>query len=158
VAALAAWLAVNDIARRTVRQRGVTRFIAASLLAGYVWLGIAGLLAIGLATAQPGVHYDAVLHAIFLGFAVSMIFGHAPIVFPAILGKALPFHRSFYVHLGLLHASVAIRLTGDLVEDLGRWRAWGGLLNAFALLVFLLNTIGSVAFASARSANRTASP
>lgn len=156
VTALAAWLAVNDVARRTVRQHGVTRFIAASLLAGYAWLGIAGLLAIGLATAQPGVRYDAILHAIFLGFAVSMIFGHAPIVFPAILGKPLPFHTRFYAHLALLHMSVAIRLTGDLVADLGRWRAWGGLLNAFALLIFLLNTISSVAFASARPANRTA--
>lgn len=156
VTALAVWLAVNDIARRTVRQHGVTRFIAASLLSGYVWLALAGILAIVFAAAQPGVHFDAILHAIFLGFAVSMIFGHAPIVFPAILGRPLPFDNRFYAHLVLLHASVAIRLSGDLVEECGRWRAWGGLLNAFALLVFLLNTLGSVARSSARPANRAA--
>jgi hypothetical protein len=62
-----------------------------------------------------------------------MLFGHAPIVFPAILGKALPFRSTFYVHLALLHASVALRLTGDVVEVLGQYRAWGGLLNALAL-------------------------
>lgn len=155
---LAAWLAVHDIARRTVRQRGVTRFIAASLLAGYVWLGAAGALALLFGAAQPGVRYDAILHAVFLGFAVSMIFGHAPIVFPAILGRPLPYHARFYAHLLLLHASVAIRLTGDLVDDLGRWRYWGGLLNMCALAVFLINTVASVALASAREGRGTAAP
>jgi hypothetical protein len=33
-------LATFDIARRTVRQSGVTRFIAVCLLSGYVWLGV----------------------------------------------------------------------------------------------------------------------
>ena len=39
---LALWLARYDIARRTVRQRGLTRFIAAGLLTGYAWLLISG--------------------------------------------------------------------------------------------------------------------
>jgi hypothetical protein len=43
--ALAVWLGLNDVARRTVRQKGLTRFIAVSLLLGYVWLGAGGLLA-----------------------------------------------------------------------------------------------------------------
>jgi hypothetical protein len=41
--ALAAWLARNDIALRTVRIPGVTRFVAIALLAGYVWLAVAGV-------------------------------------------------------------------------------------------------------------------
>jgi hypothetical protein len=36
--ALAWWLLRYDIARRTVRQTGLTRFIAVCLLSGYVWL------------------------------------------------------------------------------------------------------------------------
>jgi hypothetical protein len=142
--AIAGWLAANDIARRTVQQTGLTRFIAVCLLSGYVWLGVGGVIAIVSAAAEPGVQYDAILHAIFLGFAVSMIFGHAPIIFPAILGRPMRYHPRFHLHLILLHASVALRLTGDLVEDLGRWRAWGGLLNMCALVLFLLNTISSV--------------
>jgi hypothetical protein len=39
---LAAWLARNDLARRTVRMPGVTRFIALCLLIGYAWLAVAG--------------------------------------------------------------------------------------------------------------------
>jgi len=154
--ALAGWLAANDIARRTVRQTGLTRFIAACLLSGYVWLGFAGALAIVSGAAEAGVQHDAILHAIFLGFVVSMIFGHAPIIFPAILGQPLPYHPKFYLHLILLHASMALRLTGDLIEDLGRWRAWGGLLNMCALLLFLLNTISSLLRSTIRVQNEGA--
>ena len=143
--ALSIWLATFDIARRTVRQPGVTRFIAVCLLSGYVWLGIGGLVAVATGASAPGSMYDAVLHAIFLGFVIAMIFGHAPIVFPAILGMALPFRSTFYVHLVILHASVALRLTGDFVEVLGRYRVWGGLLNALALLLFIVNSVWSVA-------------
>ncbi len=38
--ALTAWLLSFDIARRTVRTPGVTRFIGLSLLSGYAWLGM----------------------------------------------------------------------------------------------------------------------
>ncbi|RIK21389.1 MAG: hypothetical protein DCC52_14170 [Chloroflexi bacterium] len=37
---LAIWLARYDIARRNMRQTGLTRFIAICLMLGYVWLGI----------------------------------------------------------------------------------------------------------------------
>jgi len=69
-----------------------------------------------------------------------MIFGHALIVFPAILGRAMPFRSAFYAHLALLHASVIVRLIGDLAENLGRWRPWGGALNAVAIGVFAVNS------------------
>jgi hypothetical protein len=38
------WLFRNDLARRTMRLGGLTRFIAISLLSGYFWLGLSGLL------------------------------------------------------------------------------------------------------------------
>src|SRR5574343_1157758 len=41
---LAGWLLRYDIARRNIGTQGLTRFIAACLLSGYVWLAIAGLL------------------------------------------------------------------------------------------------------------------
>jgi hypothetical protein len=138
--ATATWLARNDVARRTVRQRGLTRFMAVALLGGYVWLAIGGVLGIALAPAAPGVRYDGMLHAVFLGFVLSMVFAHAPVIFPAILGVPLRYRSTFYVHVALLHASLSLRLTGDLVDDLARWRVWGGLLNAACLALFVLNT------------------
>jgi hypothetical protein len=145
--ALTWWLAHNDIARRTVHQRGVTRFMAVCLLGGYAWLGVGGIIAMVTGVATPGLLYDAMLHAVFLGFVMSMVFAHAPVIFPAVLGVALPYRPAFYLHVGVLHASLALRIVGDLVDTLGRWRVWGGLLNAVALLLFLFSTARAIATA-----------
>jgi len=90
-----------------------------------------------------GTDYDAALHAVMLGFVFSMVFGHAPIIFPAVLRVAVPYSPYFYVPLALLHASLAIRLAGDWM-NLPQWRAWGGALNGLALLAFVLGTLGAV--------------
>lgn len=137
--ALAVWLLRYDMARRAARGGGLTRFVALSLLSGYFWLGVAGLLGVGLGGLVAGPYYDAWLHAIFLGFVFAMIFGHAPIIFPAVLGMAIPYRPVFYAHLVLLHASLILRVGGDLA---GWWpgRRWGGLLNVVAVVFFLTNT------------------
>ena len=138
------WLLRYDIARRTVRQTGLPRFIAICLLSGYVWLGVSGLLAIAFGDVPAGPRYDAMLHALFLGFVFAMIFGHAPIIFPAVLGLPITFRPTFYVHLGLLHLSLLLRVAGDLMGWLPG-RQWGGLLNAVAVLLFLAQTARSLA-------------
>lgn len=133
---LAAWLFYYDIARHTVRQTGLTRFIAACLLAGYFWLGFGGALALWYGAAMVGPTYDAELHAVFVGFVFSMIFGHAPIIYPSVLGTPLFYRPFFYVHLGLLHFSLLLRLIGDVGGSL-YVRQWGGMLNATAVLLFI---------------------
>jgi len=148
---LTAWLLRYDIARRTVRQTGLTRFIAVCLLSGYLWLGVSGVLALGFGGVVAGPRYDAVLHALFLGFVFAMIFGHAPIIFPAVTGVAVPFQGGFYGHLVLLHLSLLLRVAGDL----GGWnvaRQWGGLGNVVALLLFLVSTGRAARVARVQSA------
>lgn len=152
--ALTGWLTRFDVARRTVRQHGLTRYIAVGLLAGYVWLGFGGALAVVTGVPPTGLVYDATLHAVFLGFVMSMVFAHAPVIFPAVLGRPLPFGSRFYAHLAVLHVSVLVRVTGDLVDGLGRWRYWGGMLNAVALLVFVLNIGRSLLASPARVSAR----
>lgn len=137
--ALTLWLARHDVARRTVRQIGLTRFIALCLLSGYAWLGVSGMLLAHYGGVGAGGPYDAALHAFFLGFVFAMIFAHAPLIFPAILGWPVAFRPAFYAHLILLHLTLVLRIAGDLVP----WpaaRQWGGLLNAVALLLFFANT------------------
>jgi hypothetical protein len=80
------------------------------------------------------------LHTVFLGFAFSMIFGHAPTIVPAITGIRLPFRASFYVPLALLHLSLVLRIAGDLAVQ-QELRRWGGLLNEVAILLFLAATV-----------------
>jgi hypothetical protein len=149
--ALALWLLRYDMARRTVRQTGLAQFIAACLLSGYVWLGVSGVLALVFGGITAGPRYDAMLHTLFLGFVFAMIFGHAPIIFPAVLGVAVPFQPAFYAHLGLLHLSLILRV----VSDLATWptgRQWAGLFNVFVILLFLANTGRAIR----RSAGQTA--
>ena len=153
--ALAAWLFKQDIARRTVRQRGLTRFVAVCLLAGYVWLALGGAV-IAVAGLDPAsASYDAALHALMLGFVFSMVFGHAPIIFPAVLRVPVPYHPGFYAPLALLHLAVALRVAGDGSGVYALTR-WGGMLAALALLAFVLNTAAAVlrGVAEARRAAR----
>lgn len=141
---LALWLLTQDIARRTVRKEGLTRFIAVCLLSGYVWLAVGAAIVLAAGGLAPGTPaYDAALHALALGFVFSMVFGHAPIIFPAVLRVDVPYHPTFYLPLALLHASVALRLAGDALADFGVTRA-GGLLGAVALAAFIASTVSAV--------------
>lgn len=139
--ALALWLLRQDIARRTVKEKGLTRFIAVCLLSGYVWLALGSLIL--LVGGMTGAAYDAALHAILIGFVFSMVFGHAPIIFPSIVRVKMPYHWTFYLPLLVLHISLAVRLCGD-AQALAHLRSLGGLLNAAALALFILSTISSV--------------
>ena len=138
---LAAWLGVFDIARRTVRAHGLSRYMAVSLLGGYVWLAVAGVAWMGMAFGLPW--RDAALHALGLGFIVSMMMGHAPVILPAVLRVRLDYSPAFYAPLALLHASVAARFCADLLGYAG-WRPWTAAANAVALAAFIVSMVSAV--------------
>jgi len=141
---LVAWLATHDVARRTVRSRGLVRFMAASMLAGYFWLAVAGAVWIVGGPAAEGVGYDAVVHAVFLGFTLSMIMAHAPVILPAVLRRPMSYHPLLLVPAAVLHASLALRLwVGDALGVPLAWQV-GGALNIAALLGFVAVVAWSV--------------
>ncbi len=121
---VALWLSAFDLARVTVRQSGLPRYVAVCLLAGYFWLAVGGAL------MALSVAYDAALHAIFVGFVFSMVFGHAPVILPAVLRVRLPYSSWFYFPLMLLHASLAVRVALSTAAG-----AWG---NAAAVALFIV--------------------
>lgn len=140
--ALTGWLAAHDVARRTINTSGLTRYMAGCMLAGYCWLGVAGAIWLLGGPAADGVRYDAVLHAVFLGFTLSMIMAHAPVILPAVLRRPLPYHPALIAPAVLLHASLALRLwVGDALGSHGAWVA-GGVLNIVAVLLFLAVAVG----------------
>lgn len=139
---LAAWLWRFDLARRTVHRQGLTRYMAVCLLSSYGWLALSGLLHLYYGGLLAGPAYDAMLHALFLGCIMTMVFAHGPIIVPAILGRAVPYHIVLYVPVSLLHLSLLLRLSGDLAGwALGR--QWGGLGNGIALCSFFI-TMGAL--------------
>lgn len=142
VLSLTLWLVRHDLARQMLRTAGATRFMAACMLAGYFWLAIAGgTLLFGAPTSQP--RYDAVIHAVLLGFALSMVMAHATTILPAVLHVRLPYRPIMWLPAALLHASLVLRIW--LGDGLGNRQLWqlGGALAVAALLVFVVTALTS---------------
>jgi hypothetical protein len=69
-----------------------------------------------------------------------MIFGHMPIILPALTGLKLAYTPLLYVHLALLHITLVVRTIGNLTYFIPL-RQWGGLLNVLTIVLFMLVTI-----------------
>ncbi len=154
---LALWLLRHDLARRTVRETGLTRFIAVCLLAGYFWLAVGGALGL-LGAFAPGHPWrDAALHAVFLGFVFSMILGHAPIILPAVAKVRIPYSPLLYLPLAALHLSVLGRCVGGLLArpTLSQGAA---LANAGTLLLFVLTLLSLIWRGRAPARTRVPTP
>jgi hypothetical protein len=132
---VAAWLWQHDMPRRALARPGLTRFVAINLLVGYGWLGLAGLWP--WFPLAPAFAYDAYLHLYFIGFVLSMVLAHGPIVLPGVLGVNIkPFHPGLYGWSGLVQLGLLARLLGDVTG----WtlaRQWGSLANGLGLLGYL---------------------
>lgn len=137
--ALAVWLVVFDIARRTVRTAGLSQYMAVCLLTGYVWLAIAGAgwvaMGIGLPTR------DIALHALGLGFIFSMMLGHAPVILPALVRVKVLFGWPFYIAFFLLHGSLVVRLLAGSYSFV--WLSRGAIGNALAIVTFAATMVGA---------------
>jgi hypothetical protein len=140
-----AWLARHDVARRLVRTRGLPRFSAAAMLGGYAWLAVAALgwLALGRPTGTRG--YDLVVHATFLGFAMSMVLGHAAVILPAVIRRPLPYRAVFWVPLGLLHGALVTRVLAGDVLGLSTARVIGSVGTVVALVALPVTVIALLA-------------
>ncbi|MDN6170974.1 MAG: hypothetical protein L0J11_13000, partial [Micrococcaceae bacterium] len=155
--AMVVWLLVYDVARHTVRATGLPRYIAWCLLVGYGWLAVAAVifLVAGLGGGTlGGAGYDAGTHAVFLGFTLSMIMAHAPVILPAVLRRPLPYRPVLILPAVLLHVSLALRVfVADVLDD-GATRQFAGVLNIVAVVLFAALAAGLV-ISSSRGAPRT---
>lgn len=138
--AVVVWLGRFDVARRTVHATGLTRYMAVCLLVGYVWLLVPALTWLLVGRVDPGDFrgsYDAVVHAVMLGFVLSMIMAHAPVILPAVLRRPLPYTRLMYGPVALLHLSLVLRLAVGDARGVHWALQAGGVLNIVAVLGFL---------------------
>jgi len=141
--AVALWLIRYDIARRTIRLGGITTYMASALLMGYGWLAVSGVLWMISGLRAWSVAYDAALHTLFLGFVMSMIMAHAPIIIPALTGLSFLFTRALWIPLALLQVTVGMRVVGGIVE-FWELRRWSAMLNALVLALFIAMVVASV--------------
>ncbi len=136
IAAIGFWLIQFDIVKINLKKGGFFFYTGSTLFAGYIWLMLSGvLMALPLTTFY---HYDAVLHSFFIGFVFSMLFAHAPIIFPALLKiKERPFTKFFYLPVVLTHILLLARLYADYSAN---WnlRKWIGLFQVMVIAVFIV--------------------
>lgn len=89
------------------------------------------------------------LRAVPLGFILSMVFGHALIILPAVARIRTRFGPALYASLATLHASVALRVASDFLgAEAGR--RWIGLVTATA--------VAGLASCTCRTMRRTSAP
>ena len=137
--ALALWLLRYDIAWVNLRREGVHKFMGAALLTGYVWLLVGGVFLIGYGLPPAGPVYDAILHSVYVGFVFAMVFGHAPVIFPAVLRLPIRFHPLAYLPLWLLHLSLFARIYADFAGN-HAVRVQAGVWNALAIVFYFAIT------------------
>jgi len=137
MALLALWLLRFDLACRAgIARTGWALHTARCLRLGYAWLALAG--GWGVANALRGMPLDAPgpLHMLLLGFVFAMVFGHAPIVLPALLRGAIAAPSGITLAPVLaMSAGVALRGLGDALGA-APLRAGAGALQALAILGF----------------------
>ena len=148
-ALLAIWLAFHDIAFRNLRRAPHLRYFGRCMCAGYGWMAVAGLALILAPPAVTPFGYDMVLHAILIGFVLSMALGHSVIVIPAITGAAAPYHPAMYIGLGFLHASIGLRIGADALAW-GPGRLASGPLTIAGLIAFGIVLARQIAHAARR--------
>jgi hypothetical protein len=132
---LALWLVLRDHPPVASRAFPLPRYIGRAIALSYAWLAVGGLLMLTYDGVPGAWRYDALVHSVFIGFVLTMIFAHGPIILPAIAGVAVTYRPLLYVPLVLLQSSMVLRIAGDLVER-ADWRDGGAIASAIAMLTF----------------------
>lgn len=140
LAVLIADVTTHDIARRTIHAEGLTKFMAACMLSGYAWLAIPAGVWMLSGPVYSGYGYDTVVHAITIGFVLSMIMAHAPVIVPAIIRREVPYHPAMWAVWALVELSLLIRVASGLRGVEIGWQ-FGGTLGVVGILAFVLTTV-----------------
>jgi hypothetical protein len=143
------WLMRNDMIGINLKKRNMPRYVAVSLLCGYVALFLTGIFFFSL--SDQWLNYDAIVHSFFLGFVFSMIFAHGPIILPGIMGiSATPFNKILYFWLVLLQVSWLMRVLADVMVEMNI-RKISGLISVASILGYFI-TMAILAIRSQRYA------
>ena len=142
----------HDVARGTVRMKGLPRLAAVCMLSGYAWALVPAVMWVVAPPAFDGYGYDASVHAITIGFVVSMLLAHAPVIIPAVARREVPYHVAMWVPFAFLQVSLALRLLAGAREAAYPWRL-GGTLGVVGMLLFVATTL-TVTIRRARAVSR----
>lgn len=134
---IACWLLYFDMARIIIRKTERYRYIGIGLRTGYVWLLLHGL-SYFLHDREP-YRYDFYLHTFFLGFVFSMIWAHAPIIMPLLMGSQRnPYHPLLWLPWAIFQVSLVMRLLTHILGH-AEWRLIFAQINGYSILLLLVS-------------------
>ena len=147
------WLSRYDMARITVRKTGYYKYIGTALYSGYFWLMALGLVLLTLEHSPA--FYDVFVHTFFLGFAFSMIWAHAPLIFPSLIKKQGPaYHPLIWLGWGLFQFTLIARLLSTLV-GVASLRQGFGLANGLSIFLLFASIAWYYQFVSKPSSSKS---
>jgi hypothetical protein len=119
-----------------------------TVIGGLVWLVLSGLLWVQQGELGTGAGSDAAIHAFFMGFVMSMVFAHAPMVFAAVTRIRVPYYRALAIPLVILYVGLVVRIVGDLGVDRALAK-WGAVVTGAAVVLYIAFVVASAVAALA---------
>lgn len=139
---ISVWLLIFDMAKVAAKKKAQFRYIGIGLRVGYLWLGAQGLILL-LMESHP-LFYDLVLHTFFLGFTFSMIWAHAPIIFPTIFGiRETPYHQILWWPWILFQVTLLGRILSGVMGEFELRKSFG-VANGYLILIQFILMAGVV--------------
>ena len=147
--ALLVTMLLNDTAIKTWKVRGVTGFMGVCMLLGYAWALFASILWIFGVYGDNGYWADMGIHALALGFAISMVIAHVCVIVPSVIRRAMPYSPVLWLPLSLLHLGLVLRLLGAARGVSALWQT-GDFIDVIAVFSLILCVLGMNIYAASR--------
>lgn len=147
--ALLVTMLLNDTAIKTWKVRGVTGFMGVCMLLGYAWALFASILWIFGVYGDNGYWADMGIHALALGFTISMVIAHVCVIVPSVIRRAMPYSPVLWLPLALLHLGLVLRLLGAARGVSALWQT-GDFIDVVAVFSLILCVLGMNIYAASR--------
>ena len=133
-------MASHDVAKGTFRHGGLPGFMGTCMLSAYAWGLLAALIWMAAPLDSSTYWGDMALHALAVGFIMTMVIAHVCMIVPSVIRRPLPFHPLLWGAWALMQVGLLIRLLGAIRLYTPLWKA-GNLLNVLGILSMMLTVV-----------------
>lgn len=127
----------HDTARKTFKIKGVTGFMGTCMLVGYAWALLAAAIWIFSPTGFSGYWRDLALHALAIGFVMSMVAAHASMIVPSITRRPMRYRPVLWVGWAVMQLGLLVRLMGTTRGITLLWQ-WGDAISVIGMLAMMI--------------------
>lgn len=145
LAALVIYMVQHDVALGTWRNSGLTGFMGTCMLSAYAWGLLAALVWLFAPIEAGGYWTDMGLHALALGFIMTMVIAHADVIIPSVTRRPMPFHPVLWVSWAIVQVGLVLRLAGTVRGAQTLWKV-GDVVSVIGVLAMMVLDMGLVVF------------